>query len=165
MSENSAANAQLEAAMLDFKKMRLGILEIDYPFTDEQEVFILESDGMIVPMKWHATPYQCMMHHHGVVFIDAAAALAARDKRLLLVSINEFRTLRNDGWEPSFGGVSLSDVEPKWYIGFLGDDLFEGMDVTSSSFPLFGYFKKQDDVRMAIMLFGKEIKRLFCGEF
>lgn len=63
MSENSAANAQLEAAMLDFKKMRLGILEIDYPFTDEQEVFILESDGMIVPMKWHATPYQCMMHH------------------------------------------------------------------------------------------------------
>lgn len=165
MSENSAANAQLEAAMFDLKKMWLGTIEIDYPFTDGQEVFILESDGMIVPMKWRATPYQCMMHHHGVVFLDAAAALAARDKRLLLVSINEFRTLRNDGWEPSFGGVSLTDVAPKWYIGFLGDDLFEGMEVTSSSFPLFGYFKKQDDVRMAIMLFGKEIKRLFCGEF
>lgn len=165
MNENSAANAQLEAAMFDLKKMWLGTIEIDYPFTNGQEVFILKSDGMIVPMKWRATPYQCMMHHLGVVFLDSAAALAARDKRLLLVSINEFRTLRNDGWEPSFGGVSLSDANPKWYIGFLGDDLFEGMEVTSSSFPLFGYFKKQDDVRMAIMLFGKEIKRLFCGEF
>lgn len=51
MNENSAANAQLEAAMLDFKKMRFGILEINYPFTDGQEVFVLESDGMIVPMK------------------------------------------------------------------------------------------------------------------
>jgi hypothetical protein len=48
MSENSAANAQLEAAMFDLKKMRLGTIEIDYPFTDGQEVFILESDGMIV---------------------------------------------------------------------------------------------------------------------
>ena len=162
---NDDNTVQLEAAVLSFKKMRLGTFEMDYPFIDGQDVFILESDGMIVPMKWRATPYQCMMHHHGVVFLDVEAALAARDKRLLMVSINEFRTLRNDGWEPSFGGVSLSDVEPKWYIGFLGDDLFEGMEVTSSSFPLFGYFKKQDDVRMAIMLFGKEIKRLFCGEF
>lgn len=162
---NDDNTVQLEAAVLSFKKMRLGTFEMDYPFIDGQDVFILESDGMIVPVKWRATPYQCMMHHHGVVFLDVEAALAARDKRLLLVSINQFRTLRNDGWEPSFGGVSLSDVEPKWYIGFLGDDLFEGMEVTSSSFPLFGYFKKQDDVRMAIMLFGKEIKRLFCGEF
>lgn len=162
---NDDNTVQLEAAVLSFKKMRLGTFEMDYPFIDGQDVFILESDGMIVPMKWRTTPYQCMMHHHGAVFLDAAAALAARDKRLLMVSINEFRKLRNDGWEPSFGGTSLKDAVPKWYIGFLGDDLFEGMEVTSSSFPLFGYFKKQDDVRMAIMLFGKEIKRLFCGEF
>lgn len=162
---NDDNTVQLEAAVLSFKKMRLGTFEMDYPFTDGQDVFILESDGMIVPVKWSATPYQCMMHHHGVVFLDVEAALAARDKRLLLVSINEFRKLRNDGWEPSFGGASLKDAEPKWCIGFIDGDLFDRMDVTSSSFPLFGYFKKQDDVRMAIMLFGKEIKRLFCGEF
>nr|DAW08120.1 MAG TPA: hypothetical protein [Caudoviricetes sp.] len=162
---NDDNTVQLEAAVLSFKKMRLGTFEMDYPFTDGQDVFILESDGMIVPVKWSATPYQCMMHHHGVVFLDVEAALAARDKRLLMVSINEFRTLRNDGWEPSFGGSSLKDAEPKWCIGFLDGDLFDRMDVTNCSFPMFGYFKNRDDVRMAIMLFGKEIKRLFCGEF
>lgn len=162
---NDDNTVQLEAAVLSFKKMRLGTFEMDYPFTDGQDVFILESDGMIVPVKWSVTPYQCMMHHHGVVFLDVEAALDARDKRLLLVSINEFRKLRNDGWEPSFGGSSLKDAEPKWCIGFLDGDLFTRMDVTNCSFPMFGYFKKQDDARMAIMLFGKEIKRLFCGEF
>lgn len=162
---NDDNTVQLEAAVLSFKKMRLGTFEMDYPFTDGQDVFILESDGMIVPMKWRATPYQCMMHHHGVVFLDVKTALAARDKRLLLVSINEFRKLRNDGWEPSFGGASLKVAEPKWCIGFLDGDLFDRMDVTNCSFPMFGYFKNRDDARMAIMLFGKEIKRLFCGEF
>lgn len=162
---NDDNTVQLEAAVLSFKKMRLGTFEMDYPFIDGQDVFILESDGMIVPMKWRATPYQCMMHHHGVVFLDVAAALAAREKRLLMVSINEFRKLRNNGWEPSFGGSSLKDAEPKWCIGFLDGDLFDRMDVTNCSFPMFGYFKNRDDARMAIMLFGKEIKRLFCGEF
>ena len=165
MSEKSSATAHLEAAMLGFRAMRQGTVELHYTFKDGQEVYILESDGMIVPMKWRATPYQCMMHHHGVVFENPADAVNVRDKRLLLTMIAEFRKLRNDGWEPSLGGANLKDAAPKWYIGFLGDDLFEGMEVTSCSFPLFGYFKKQDDVRMAIMLFGKEIKRLFCGEF
>lgn len=165
MSEKSSATAHLEAAMLGFRTTRQGTIELHYTFKDGQEVYILESDGMIVPMKWRATPYQCMMHHHGVVFENPADAVNVRDKRLLLTIIAEFRKLRNDGWEPSFGGANLKDAAPKWYIGFLGDDLFEGMEVTSCSFPLFGYFKKQDDVKMAIMLFGKEIKRLFCGEF
>ena len=61
MSENSSATAHLEAAMLDFRTTRQGTVELHYTFKDGQEVYILESDGMIVPMKWRATPYQCII--------------------------------------------------------------------------------------------------------
>lgn len=104
------------------------------------------------------------MVKQGNVFNSKEEAEKEIKKRALKFEIEEFRKERNDGWEPSFGGSSLKDAEPKWCIGFLDGDLFDRMDVTNCSFPMFGYFKNRDDARMAIMLFGKEIKRLFCGE-
>ena len=85
-----------------------------------------------------------------------------RDKREILMRFNQFRDKCNGDWKPDWS----TSEEKKYCIALFPRTGLCAIseDVFSSSLTLFGHFKKVNDCKRAIDLFGDEIKRLWVDE-
>lgn len=97
------------------------------------------------------------MNVQGNTFSTYEEAEKARQKRVLLTEINEFRNKCNGDWEPNWS----TDRESKYYIGLYNVDLSVYTSFSTNNFPRFGYFKNYDDCQKAISKFGDWILRLY----
>jgi len=76
----------------------------------------------------------------------------------LLTRFRAFRDECNDGWKPDW---RKNDAKYYFYISSTNGEIGINDIYFYETFPLFGYFKNEQDAQRAIDLFGDEIKELF----
>lgn len=133
--------------------------EVKCPFKYGDEYFLLPSDGMVSESIWGDYKFDNRALSQGNIFKTKEEAELEHDKRDLLTRFRQFRDQCNGDWKPDLKIVGL----PKYCIAINNKtDVSFAMDVTFyNEFNPFGYFKKKEDCKRAIELFGDEIKRLF----
>ena len=138
------------------------IVTFEYPFEDKEEYFCLHIDGEIIQNLWSGGPFDEGVYKQGHVFKNREEARKERDKRELLTRFRQFRDKCNGDWKPDWS----TSEEKKYCIALFPRTGLCAIseDVFSSSLTLFGHFKKVNDCKRAIELFGDEIKRLFVEE-
>lgn len=94
----------------------------------------------------------------GNTFKTVEDAEKESDRRALLHEFNQFKNERNDGWTPNW---RKNDAKYYFYISSTDGEIGINDIYFYETFPLFGYFKNQEDAERAIELFGDEIKELF----
>lgn len=128
--------------------------EIEYPFEDNEEYWVIDSYGDVYSILWINHDFDTKGYSQGNVFKTKQEAIRERDKRALLTRFRQFRDKCNGDWKPK------SD-EVKYYIFLKRKNVSVASSMYWNFFNLFGYFKNKEDAERAIELFGDEIKRLF----
>ena len=80
------------------------------------------------------------------------------NRRNLLTRFRAFRYEWNDGWKPDW---RKNDAKYYFYISSTDGEIGINDIYFYETFPLFSYFKNEQDAERAIELFGDEIKTLY----
>ena len=133
--------------------------EIDYPFNYTENCYLLRSNGVISEDWWSSSGNDRNCYKQGNLFKTKEEAQRERDKRELLTRFRQYRDKCNGDWKPNFIDYSQDKFSMRfnYYLNRL--EIFAS--TSTNDFRLFGYFKKEADLKRAMELFGDEIKRLF----
>ena len=137
--------------------------EMKIPFEDGDEYFALNHRGSIIETTWNNHCVDEERFELGNVFLTREAAELEAKRRNLLTRFRAFRDECNDGWKPNW---RKNDAKYYFYISSTDGEIGINDIYFYETFPLFGYFKNEEDAQRAIDLFGDEIKELFveCEE-
>nr|DAS88789.1 MAG TPA: hypothetical protein [Caudoviricetes sp.] len=179
MKEKTQYKALMEELQKIVENFRVGVAEIGEKFSKLlPDIEITEGEEDTWEMK---CPYECGDTHYciqpnGAVFADCwegmesdnryfsqgnvfpteeAAELEA-ERRNLLTRFRAFRDECNGNWKPDF-----TICDNKYFIEKRSGKIVANYLCNVNAFMLFGYFKKYEDAKRAIKLFGDEIKELF----
>ena len=133
--------------------------EFEYLFEIGEQCWFISSSGSLFRDTWDTALISFDRYHQGNVFKTKEEAERERDKRALLVRFRQFRDKCNGDWKPEFDDFLQDKYTIRCDYGLKELCLFGECRVYE--FSLFGYFKNGDDCKLAIELFGDEIKRLF----
>lgn len=133
--------------------------EIEYSFKNGEKYFVLCQNGFISDYLWDGSNFDKTRYSQGNMFKTEEEAAKERDKRDLLMRFNQFRDKCNGDWKPEFDDFLQDKYTIRCDYGL--KELFLFGEGRVYEFSLFGYFKNGDDCKLAIELFGDEIKRLF----
>lgn len=133
--------------------------EIEYSFKNGEKYFVLCQNGLISDYLWDGSNFDKTRYSQGNMFKTEEEAAKERDKRDLLMRFNQFRDKCNGDWKPEFDDFLQDKYTIRCDYGL--KELFLFGEGRVYEFSLFGYFKNGDDCKLAIELFGDEIKRLF----
>ena len=133
--------------------------EIEYSFKNGEKYFVLCQNGLISDYLWDDSNFDKTRYSQGNMFKTEEEAAKERDKRDLLMRFNQFRDKCNGDWKPEFDDFLQDKYTIRCDYGL--KELFLFGEGRVYEFSLFGYFKNGDDCKLAIELFGDEIKRLF----
>lgn len=133
--------------------------EIEYSFKNGEKYFVLCQNGLISDYLWDGSNFDKTRYSQGNMFKTEEEAAKERDKRDLLMRFNQFRDKCNGDWKPEFDNFLQDKYTIRCDYGL--KELFLFGEGRVYEFSLFGYFKNGDDCKLAIELFGDEIKRLF----
>ena len=128
------------------------------PFEDGDEYFALNHRGSIIETTWNNHCVDEERFELGNVFLTREAAELEAKRRNLLTRFRAFRDECNDGWKPDW---RKNDAKYYFYISSTDGEIGINDIYFYEMFPLFGYFKNEQDAERAIELFGDEIKELF----
>lgn len=128
--------------------------------------YITLSNGMIVEQPMNLLHWSANEDNYiqGNLFDSIEEAELEVKRRNLMFRFKKFRDECNGEWEPDFGEKCKTS---KFFIGYSWDSKddqykLKSLEIGSSNlFNQFGYFKKREDTKRAIELFGDEIKELF----
>ena len=128
--------------------------EMKIPYEHNDVYYLLSHRGTVEKCWFNTNPVDKPRFFQGNIFkTKEEAELEAKRRNLL----TRFRNECNGEWEPDWNNY----LENKYYIG----SELEGFGVCSTAlitvFPIFGYFKNNEDAQRAIELFGDEIKELY----
>ena len=142
--------------------------ELFYPKEDEwkmkcpyevgDEYFALNHRGSIIEASWDGHCVDEERFELGNVLPTREEAELEVKRRNLLTRFRAFRDECNNGWKPDW---RKNDAKYYFYISSTDGEIGINDIYFYETFPLFGYFKNEEDAQRAIDLFGQEIKELF----
>lgn len=132
--------------------------EMEIPYEDGDEYYYIQSNGDIFSDDWYGTEADDRYFSQGNIFPTEQAAELEVKRRNLLTRFRAFRDECNDGWKPDW---RKNDAKYYFYISSTDGEIGINDIYFYETFPLFAYFKNEEDAERAIELFGDEIKELF----
>lgn len=133
--------------------------EFEYPFERMEQYCCIANNGDIIHGVWTNKEVDTKRYEQGNIFKTKQEAIREIDKRALLTRLRQFRDKCNGDWKPEFDDFLQDKYTIRCDYGL--KELFLFGEGRVYEFSLFGYFKNGDDCKLAIELFGDEIKRLF----
>ena len=132
--------------------------EMKCPYKIGDEYYYVYGDGCVRIESWDNFSMEISRWRSGNTFPTKEAAELEAKRRNLLTRFRAFRDECNGDWKPNW-----RKNEPKYYFYISSTDGEIGINdiYFYETFPLFGYFKNEQDAERAIELFGDEIKELF----
>lgn len=131
-------------------------MKIPYKYGDDYWVIL--DNGDIESECWDEYETDGKRFNAGNVFPTLKAADLENERRKLLTRFKAFRDECNGDWEPDW---RKNDAKYYFYISSTDGEIGINDIYFYETFPLFGYFKNEQDAKRAIDLFGDEIKELF----
>lgn len=132
--------------------------EMECPYEEGDKVFKLGDDGLIWEYVWDYMGIDESRFEQGNIFPTRQAARLEAERRNLLTRFRAFRDECNNGWKPDW---RKNDAKYYFYISSTDGEIGINDIYFYETFPLFGYFKNEEDAQRAIDLFGDKIKELF----
>lgn len=131
-------------------------MKIPYKYGDDYWVIL--DNGDIESECWDEYETDGKRFNVGNVFPTLKAADLENERRKLLTRFRAFRDECNGDWKPDW---KKDDAKYYFYISSTDGEIGINDIYFYEMFPLFGYFKNEEDAERAIELFGDEIKELF----
>lgn len=131
-------------------------MKIPYKYGDDYWVIL--DNGDIESESWDEYETDGKRFNVGNVFPTLKAANLENERRKLLTRFKAFRDEWNGDWKPDW---RKNDAKYYFYISSTDGEIGINDIYFYETFPLFGYFKNEQDAKRAIELFGDEIKELF----
>lgn len=157
---NQSIVAELDKLKSLYEQLKVETAEeFEYLFEIGEQCWFISSSGSLFRDTWDTALISFDRYHQGNVFKTKEEAERERDKRALLVRFRQFRDKCNGEWKPEFDDFLQDKYTIRCDYGL--KELFLFGEGRVYEFSLFGYFKNGDDCKLAIELFGDEIKRLF----
>nr|DAO78014.1 MAG TPA: hypothetical protein [Caudoviricetes sp.] len=128
------------------------------PFEDGDEYFALNHRGSIIETTWNNHCVDEERFELGNVFLTREAAELEAKRRNLLTRFRAFRDECNGDWKIDW---RKNDAKYYFYISSTDGEIGINDIYFYETFPIFGYFKNEQDAERAIELFGDEIIELF----
>lgn len=132
--------------------------EMECPYKYGEYHWVVYDDGEIGGEKWVDSLEDDGRFLQGNIFQTEQAAELEAKRRNLLTRFRSFRDECNDGWKPDW---RKNEAKYYFYISSTNGEIGINDIYFYEMFPLFGYFKNEEDAQRAIELFGAEIKELF----
>ncbi len=132
--------------------------EMKCPYKKDDEYWFIYSSGGVDSSFWVGRWEDDSRLKLGNAFPTEEAAELEAKRRNLLTRFRAFRDECNDGWKPNW---RKNDAKYYFYISSTDGEIGINDIYFYETFPLFGYFKNEQDAKRAIDLFGDEIKVLF----
>lgn len=132
--------------------------EMKCPYGYGKKCYFLQSSGDSFLGRWDNIEADNRYFSQGNIFPTEQAAELESKRRNLLTRFRAFRDECNDGWKPDW---RKNDAKYYLYKSSTTGDILCNDIYFYETFPLFGYFKNEEDAERAIELFGKEIIELF----
>ena len=133
--------------------------DVECPFKEGDSYFVLHNDGSFTRDCWEDYECETDIWSQGNVFKTEREAKLESDRRALLTKFKRFRDKCNGDWKPDFTCQKINKYS--LYFDSNNGRLYVEASALFNHFALFGYFKDVEDTKVAIELFGDEIKRLF----
>ena len=132
--------------------------EMKIPFEDGDEYWFINDFGSVRIDRWCGCETDMDKFNIGNAFQTEYEADLEAKRRNLLTRFRSFRDECNGDWKPDW-----RKNEAKYYFYISSTDGEIGINdiYFYETFPLFSYFKNEEDAERAIELFGDEIKELF----
>lgn len=132
--------------------------EMKCPYEYGDKHYCIQSTGDVFSDRWEDIEADNSYFSQGNIFPTEQAAELESKRRNLLTRFIAFRDECNDGWKPDW---RKNDAKYYLYKSSTTGDILCNDIYFYETFPLFGYFKNEEDAERAIELFGKEIIELF----
>ena len=132
--------------------------EMKCPYEEDEEVWLIDEFGEVDVFKWGGFAWKNDCLRQGNTFPTKEAAKLESKRRKLLTQFRAFRDECNGDWKPDW---KKDDAKYYFYISSTDGEIGINDIYFYEMFPLFGYFKNEQDAERAIELFGDEIKELF----
>lgn len=132
--------------------------EMKCPLKDGDEYWFINDFGSVRIDRWCGCESDMDRFNIGNAFQTEYEADLEANRRDLLTRFRAFRDECNDGWKPDW---KKDDAKYYFYISSTDGEIGINDIYFYEMFPLFGYFKNEEDAERAIELFGDEIKELF----
>lgn len=136
--------------------------EMKCPYEVGAKHYCIQPSGDVFSDCWEGIEADNKYFSQGNTFPTKQAAELEAKRRNLLTRFKAFRDECNGDWKIYWD----NHLENKYYIGVESEGIGVCSTVFIKVFPIFGYFKNEQDAKRAIELFGDEIKTLFvdCEE-
>ena len=132
--------------------------EMKWPYKFGDNHYCIQSSGDVFSDTWRCIEADNSFFSQGNIFTTKQAAELESKRRNLLTRFKAFRDECNDGWKPDW---RKNEAKYYFYISSTNGEIGINDIYFYETFPLFGYFKNEQDAERAIELFGDEIKELF----
>lgn len=134
--------------------------EMKCPYECGDNHYFLQSSGDVFSDSWDGIEADNKYFSQGNIFLTEEAAELEAKRRNLLTRFRAFRDECNGDWK-----VDWNKRDDKYCL-YLANECKEIVTTSISlceAFPLFGYFKNEQDAERAIELFGDEIIELYVN--
>lgn len=149
--------AKLKEMKAEIERMENG-WEMKCPYKVGKTVWFINLYGDAVSSFWSGSSVDMANFKASNTFPTKQAAVLESKRRNLLTRFRAFRDECNMDWKPDW----KDDDDRKHYIFFSPNaELQHYSTGICRDFQLFGFFRNKEDVKLAIKLFGDEIKELF----
>ena len=136
--------------------------EMKCPYKDGDRFYIVNPKGSVKYVFWNNCDSNKKTFNQGNIFPTKKAAKLESRRRNLLTRFRAFRDECNGDWKPDWKpDWRKNDAKYYFYISSTDGEIGINDIYFYETFPLFGYFKNEQDAERAIELFGDEIKELF----
>lgn len=132
--------------------------EMKCPYKRLDTHYCIQPSGDVFADCWEGIEADNKYFSQGNVFPTEQAAELESKRRNLLTRFKSFRDECNGDWKPDW---RKNDAKYYFYISSTDGEIGINDIYFYETFPLFGYFKNEQDAKRAIDLFGDEIKELF----
>lgn len=132
--------------------------EMKCPYKDGEKTWVIYSYGDVDSSFWFHSSEDNSRFQSGNIFPTKEAAELEAKRRNLLTRFRAFRDECNDGWKPDW---RKNDAKYYFYISSTDGEIGINDIYFYETFPIFGYFKNEQDAKRAIDLFEDEIIELF----
>ena len=127
-------------------------------FEEGDEIYHVDEYGNVNSGKWGNFAWIDGAFSQGHIFRTKKEAETEPKRRNLLTRFKAFRDECNGDWKPDW---KKNGAKYYFYISSTDGEIGINEIYFYEMFPLFGYFKNEEDAERAIELFGDEIKELF----
>lgn len=132
--------------------------EMKCPFEYNDAYYWLTNNGNVEKCFFNTEIVDKPRFYQGSIFKTRQAAELEAKRRKLLTKFRAFRDECNGDWKPDW---RKNDAKYYFYISSTDGEIGINDIYFYETFPLFAYFKNEEDAERAIELFGDEITELF----